>query len=320
MSVVAASISAASDSRGPRSRSAAIVAAKRAQQGELGAGNLFQPLRLGQLRLAGAGGALERRPDVAPLAGRRPQQPEGVGGDRAGGRGEGAEEGVVVERVGDRRQQRADVGDLLLGPVAAAADHVGPQAGSLERVLIGVKVGEGAQQDDDLATVDVAVDQLAQAGGEGARLGQAVERSSPVDRRLQLDLLRIPAVAPGQQQLDGRAAPWLRPVGGGGAYAEGSVAVAEQRRAEGVDGGDHLGAGAEVAAQLHQLGVGALLDQAALLAEDVEVGVAEAVDRLELVADHDQLAAGPRSASISRSCRRLVSWNSSTSRWLKRVR
>ena len=58
---------------------------------------------------------------------------------------------LVVERVGDRRQQRADVGDLLLGPVAAAADHVGTQAGPLERVLVGVEVGEGAQQHDHLA-------------------------------------------------------------------------------------------------------------------------------------------------------------------------
>ena len=48
--------------------------------------------------------------------------------------------------------------------------------------------------------------------------------------------------------------------------------------------------------------------------------MAEAVDRLQLIADHHQLRSGPRSASISRSWRRFVSWNSSTIRWLNRER
>src|SRR5215203_4526166 len=93
-----------------------------AQQLTLGLRDLLQALRLGNLRLADAGGALHRGPDVAALAGGAPQQPERVRRDPAGGGGEGAEEGVVVERVGDHGQQRADVCDLLLGPVATAAD------------------------------------------------------------------------------------------------------------------------------------------------------------------------------------------------------
>ena len=47
--------------------------------------------------------------------------------------------------------------------------------------------------------------------------------------------------------------------------------------------------------------------------------MAEAVDRLQLVADDDQLASAARAAPRSAAAAaRLVSWNSSTSRWLKR--
>ena len=205
-----------------------------AQQLQLGLGDVGQALRRVQLRLPGADRALQRRPDVAPPSRRRPQQPEGVRGGAAGGGGEGAEERLVVERVGDRRQQRADVGDLLLGPVAAATDHVGAQAGALERVLVGVEVGEGAQQHHHLAAGDATLVQLTQARRDVARLGQAVERRAPVDRRLQLDPLLVPPVARGQQQLNrgsmGRRRPHigrLRPIGRqsrGRADAEGAVA------------------------------------------------------------------------------------------------
>ncbi len=85
-----------------------------AQQRPLLRGDRFEPLRVGEIIAAPARHSLDRRPDVTAGSGRRPQQPERVRGDAAGGRREGAEDGLVVERVGDRRQQRADVGDLLL--------------------------------------------------------------------------------------------------------------------------------------------------------------------------------------------------------------
>ena len=56
--------------------------------------------------------------------------------------------------------------DLLLRPVAAAADDVGAQARALERVLVRVEVGEGAQQHDHRAARDAGVGELAQARGE----------------------------------------------------------------------------------------------------------------------------------------------------------
>ena len=48
--------------------------------------------------------------------------------------------------------------------------------------------------------------------------------------------------------------------------------------------------------------------------------MAEAVDRLELVADHEEPRLGLRRASISASWTRFVSWNSSTIRCSKRAR
>ena len=142
-----------------------------------------EPLGVDALVLAQAGRLLDRGPEVAAPAGGGAQQPERVGRDPAGGRGERAQQRLVVERVGDRRQQRADVGDLLLGPVAAAADDVGAQPGPLERVLVGVEAGEGAQQHDHRAAVHALVGQLAQARGEEARLGQLVGRGARVGRR-----------------------------------------------------------------------------------------------------------------------------------------
>ncbi len=93
------------------------------------------------------------------------------------------------------------VPDLLLGPVAAAADHVGPQPGPVERLLVGVHAGEGAQQHHHLAAGYARVGQPAQALGEEARLGDVARVGAVVDRELQR-LLLLPAVALGEQQLD----------------------------------------------------------------------------------------------------------------------
>ena len=70
-------------------------------------------------------------------------------------------------------------------------------------------MGEGAQQDDDLAPLGLAgVDQLAQALGEEARLGDDPRRRA-ARRRLEVDLLLGPlasvlgaALVERQQQLD----------------------------------------------------------------------------------------------------------------------
>ena len=57
----------------------------------------------------------------------------------------------LVERVGQRRQVGAQVGHLLLGPVAAPAQHVGGDAAFLERALVDAHVGGGTQQQHEVA-------------------------------------------------------------------------------------------------------------------------------------------------------------------------
>ena len=277
----------------PRSRSLFERLREAAQRCQLRLGDLRQALGLEELSLALSGRPFHRRPDVASLARRRPQQPERVGGEPAGGRGEGTEQRLVVERVGDRRQQRAGVSDLLLGPVAATADHVRPQPNPLKRILVGVEVGEGPQQHDHLSAWHPGVDQLPQPRGKEAGLGEAAGRSVSVGRRHQIDALGVPAVAGGEQQLDRCALAGRGRKLRCGADPQRAVGVAEQCRAECVDGADHLGARAEVAAQLHPLGVGPRRDRSPLLAEDLEIGMAESVDRLQLVADRHQLTPRP---------------------------
>ena len=88
------------------------------------------------------------------------------------------------------------------------------------------------------------------------------------------------------------------------------VAVAELLAEEMIDGGEHLGPRAVVPRERQP-------QRSALpaLPEDRDVGVAKAVDRLELVADEEHVgrdAAPSRSRSTMSHCSRFVSWNSST--------
>ena len=191
------------------------------------------------------------------------------------GTGERAEQHLVVERVGDRLEQPQEVLDLLLRPVAAAADDVGVEAGALERLLVGVDVGERPQQDDDLAGPRLArVDDLAQPPRDDPRLGDEL-RLALRRRRLEQLLVLLPSrsssprrgSATNQQtfrpflgfasgtnnqrsahpRLRLRGRPGQAPAGIAG--GQGRVAVADHRLAHEVDGGEDLGAGAEVAGQ-----------------------------------------------------------------------
>ena len=77
----------------------------------------------------------DQRPDVLGVpalgCGRAAQEPERVGADPVRERGQGAEQVLVVERVRDHAEQPDQVLHLLLGPVAATADHERPQAGAV---------------------------------------------------------------------------------------------------------------------------------------------------------------------------------------------
>ena len=141
------------------------------------------------------------------------------------------------------------------------------------------------------------VDLLAQAVGERARLGPPV--------RLGLDAgepepgVLVPAARVGDEQLDARRGaarvagveqPQLAAVVGRRAVArqQRREALGPLRRVGGVEDVEQLLARAEVRGQQpHAI----LAERGAALAEDRHVGVAEAVDRLELVADREQVVA-----------------------------
>ncbi len=164
------------------------------------------------------------------------------------------------------------VDDLLLAEVPAAGRAVGRQPLGAERGLVALGVGAGGEEEDDLAGgCDAGIDELADTRRDRLRLAVA-----PGDR------LALEAALVGDEQLDRMAEDRIGELARGGELL---VAVAELLAEEVVDRGEHLGPRAVVARERQALG-GAL----AAIAEHVDVGVAEAVDRLELVADEEHVA------------------------------
>ena len=154
-------------------------------------------------------------------------------------------------------------------------------------------MGEGAQEDDHLAARDAGVGELAEASRKEPCLGELVRRGAGVGRGTEVDPRLVPPLLAREQDLDRGAGAgrhrelWRR------SDPQRPVLGAEEVAADRVDRADHLRARAEVAAELDRQRAGVVLDPAALLAEDVEVGVAEPVDRLQLVADHHHLGGRP---------------------------
>ena len=205
-----------------------------------------------------------------------PQQEERVVGDADERRGEHADERLVVVAVLEQAQVPEDVDDLLLAEVAAAGRPVGRDSRAAQLLLVPLGVGAGREQEDDLAgRRGAALDQLAHAPRDVLRL-----RAAPV--RLRVRIARLV----GDEELDRLPEDGIGEVAGGRERLE---VVAEVAVEEMVDGGEHLGAGAVVVRE-HQsaaLGVPAL-------PEDPDVGVPEAVDRLELVPDEEEVAFAQR--------------------------
>ncbi len=234
--------------------------------------------RLPQGRAGRAAGGGEKRQAITRAAGER--------------RGQRRVERLLVARVRKRPQVAVKVLDLLAAPERPDAGE-GPQPLQLQRPLEGLDVPGRAQQDRDLVGPRLAaVDELADALREQPRLGLAPERGvrQPSGDRRGRGML--PPVLRGarEQHLDERAA------GRGAALLPAAVyerrEVGEATAEDGVDRLDHLRPAAEVAAQRKRAaGRSELL---AALAEQPHVGVAEAVDGLQLVADREQVAAVER--------------------------
>ena len=213
-------------------------------------------------------------------------------------RGEDGEQRLVVVAVLQQPQVVEQVDDLLLPEVAAAGHPDRRQVERPQLLLEPLRVRPGREQQDDLAGRRRAdVHELAHAARDVPRLGAA-----PVDARVGVRRLVR------DEQLDRRPEHRVAVAGGRGERLE---ALAELLPEELVDRRQHLGPRAVVQVQRQDAAACGL----AALAEHRHVGVPEAVDRLELVADEEELLAIPRSAqrrSISFVWSLFVSWNSST--------
>ena len=206
-------------------------------------------------------------------------------------RGEHAVQRGLVARVGERGQPRAEVAHDLPAPVAAPADGHRQQPLVLERALVDGQVAERAQQHDDvLGPVHAGGDELGHALGEQARLGLAPGlRARP--HLAEVDVL--PAGLVGDQQLDERLA---RRAARRGPRAARRSPSPEPRRERRVDRVEDRAVRAEVRRQRRDAAVGGELR--AQRAEDVDVGVAEAVDRLLLVSHEEQVVAVERAEEV----------------------
>ena len=241
------------------------------------------------------GAGAQRRPQPAQLLPGAREQDQRVRPDAAERRGEHAEQRLLVERVRERGEVGEAVADRLLGPVAAAADDVGRHALLLERLLEQPQRRGRADEHDDVARGPAGLELAPEPVGDHARLGAAVGLG--LDAGEPEAVVLLPAAGVGDEQLDARlgvarlagveqaqlAAPVRR--GAGQQRREALRPLGRERAVEHVE---QLLAGAEVGGQRAHP---PLPQRRPPLAEDRHVGVAEAVDRLELVADREQVVA-----------------------------
>ena len=163
------------------------------------------------------------------------------------------------------------VDDLLLAEVAAPGRAIRREAFAPKGLLVAFGVGPGGEEDDDLSRIGLArVDELANATRDSPRLSLAPVLTGPGEARLvgdeQLDRMaehRIGELRRRRQRLE---------------------VVAERVGEEMVDRVEHLRARPIVLRQREQA-----WRLRASLTEDLEVGMPEPVDRLELVADREHL-------------------------------
>ena len=199
---------------------------------------------------------------------------EPVVGDADERGGEHHEQGVIVEAIAQQREVCAQVAHLLRAIEATAELTARDEAHALERGGVRRRVARRAQQHGDPARLHPAVDELAQAprqrvGLDLARRGRT-QHALPARDEVQLDR-RLPQGLDGAQRV-----------------RRGEVALVEALAEDMADDGEQLGTGAVAAGQRQ---AGGRLRPAR--AEELDVGVAEAVDRLARVAHEDPLAGRP---------------------------
>ena len=208
-----------------------------------------------------------------PAGGISAQDDEGVVRDADERRGEHGDEGLVVVAVVQEPQVAEQVDHLLLAEITPSRRTVGRQVELAQRLLVLLGVGAGGEEQDDLARLGLAgVDELPHATGDSPRLA-----APPRDTRVPVARLVR------DQQLHGGARGRIGEAPSGYELLE---LVPEGRGEQLVDDGKHLRSRPPVLGQRQHLA-----DLLAALLEHLHVGVAEAVDRLELVSDEEQLVA-----------------------------
>ena len=215
-------------------------------------------------------GTLEAAEHRLPLR-LRPDQNEGVVRYPDERRGQHAEERLVVVAVVEEAEIGEEIRDLLLPEVVAARRAEGREADGAQLLLEPLGVGAGGEEHDDLARrCHACVHELAHPPGDVPRLGAAPVDARLGGRRLVGDeqLERVP------QRGDVRTLRGLEPL----------ELVAELSAEELVHRREHLGPRPMVSRQGEHGRRGA-----APLAKDGDIGMPKAVDRLELVADDEEI-------------------------------
>ena len=205
---------------------------------------------------------------------RAPEQDQRIVRDTHERRREHGEQRLVVVAVLDQPQVREDVDNLLLSVVAAAYGAVGLQPLLAQGGLEHVGRSPGCQQHRDLAgSASAELDQLLDPPRQRTCLGEP-----PVLAALAHGRLVDHGDFDGGAKLgSGKAARRL----------ERFEMLSELCPENVVDDSKHLGSRAVVLGQRKHAAA-----LAPTGAEDVDVGVAKAIDRLELVADEEELAGG----------------------------
>ena len=219
---------------------------------------------------SGGHGVLEPREERPPR--RDPaKERERVVRDTDERRREHRQERHIVVPVVQQAQIREQIGDLLLAEVALTGCPVGRQPGARgARPRTTRRRCRRRRGGRSPRSCSAAVDELAHAPRDGASLA-----APPVDAGVLVALLV------GDEQLDGMAE---HRIGELGRRRELLELATEVRAEELVDHGEHLRARPVVERERKRL-----RGRFAALAEDLHICVAEPVDRLELVADEEEL-------------------------------
>ena len=240
-------------------------------------------------------GYREAPSQVAPAGGMKPE--EGFVGQSEEGAAQGAGERRRVQRVFDDGEHVDEVFDLLLGIKRLAADHVVIEPLGVERLFVGGQIGQRAKEEGDVTRMG-GPDGLRRAvadrpAGVEPRADQAGEPAGlDVSPRVGVGLRGFPALLRVLGRLVGPDEFHRRAVGGGGGVGAGNESrgvVGERLREQRIHKIDDAGRAAEILGQGVAAG-GRNFGSDVL--KDFRLRAPEAINRLLVIADHEEAARG----------------------------